>query len=77
MLENTTFPRKLKLCKLSPTHHLNFTHLPHVHLNHTTDNLRRKDEGLCQDSEEQVQIKAVLHEAPTERLPASAVSAGS
>lgn len=46
-------------------------------LNHAPDDIRREDEGLCQDSEEQVQVKAVLHQTPSERLPPGAIRAGS
>lgn len=42
----------------------------------TADDLGGEDEGLRQDAEEQVQVKAVLYQAPTERLPAGAVCAG-
>lgn len=41
------------------------------------DDLGGEDEGLCEDAEEQVQVEAVLYQAPTERLPAGAVCAGS
>lgn len=41
------------------------------------DDLRGEDEGLCQDAEEQVQVKAVLHQTPPARIPARAVGARS
>lgn len=41
------------------------------------DDLRGEDEGLCQDAEEQVQVKAVLHQTPSARIPARAIGARS
>ena len=42
----------------------------------TADHLGREDEGFRQDSEEQVQVQAVLQQAPSERVPARSVGAG-
>lgn len=46
-------------------------------LNPAPDDIGRENEGLCEDAEEQVQVKAVLHQTPPERLPPSAICAGS
>lgn len=82
ILYKAILQRILKQCNFSPsTRHI--SPLPLLFpatsrlLNHTADNFGREDEGLCQDSEEQVQVKAVLLQAPSEGLPACAVGAGS
>lgn len=54
-----------------------FTPTVNASLHPHPDDLGGEDEGLCQDAEEQVQVKAVLHQTPSERIPAGAIGARS